>query len=181
LSLPVGAIWTENGTMKSTDKFLIGIAAAIILLVVVAFLVVLTRPEPEYQSADSPEAIVHNYLLALLQADYERAHGYLSLSLKGYPENAQAFADDVDDSYSLRSDDRDVTIDTQSATIRGNMATVEVLETSFSSGDLFSSGNYSLRFDMKLRQENGEWKLVDGDRYWTSCWEKAPADDSYCW
>jgi hypothetical protein len=167
--------------MKSTDKFLIGIATAIILLVVIAFLVVLTRPEPEYQSTDSPEAIVHNYLLALRNGDYERAHGYLSPSLKSYPENAEAFADDVDGSYSHRFEDRDVTLDTQSATIRGNTATVEVLETSFSSSGLFSSGNYTRSFDMKLRQENGEWKLVDGDRYWTSCWEKAPSDDSYCW
>ena len=167
--------------MKSTDKFLIGIVAGIGLLVVVAFLVVLTRPEPEYQDGDSPEAIVHNYLLALRQGDYERALEYLSPNLKGYPEDAQAFADDVDDSYSFRLDDRDVTIETQSATIRGNTATVEVLETSFSGGGLFSSGNYDRRFDMKLRQENGAWKLVDGDQYWTSCWEQAPSDDSYCW
>jgi hypothetical protein len=167
--------------MKSTDKFLIGITAAIILLIVIAFVVVLSRPEPEYQSADSPEAIVHNYLLALRQGDYERAYGYLSPGLKGYPDDAQAFADDVDDSYSFRLENQDVTIDIQSAAIRGNAATVEVLETSFSSGDLFSSGNYSQRFDMKLRQENGQWMLVDGERYWTSCWEKAPSDDSYCW
>lgn len=168
--------------MKGSDRFLIGIIAGIGLLIIVSFVVVLTRPEPEYLNDDSPEAVVHNYLLALRLDDHERAHGYLSPSLKGYPANVEAFAEDVDDSYAFRFvDDNDVTIDTQSADIRGDTATVEVLETSFSDGDLFSSGNYERRFDMKLRQENGQWKLVDGDRYWTSCWEQAPSDDSYCW
>jgi hypothetical protein len=167
--------------MKGNDKFLIGIIAAIGLLIVISFVVVLSQPEPEYQNDDTPEAVVHNYLLALRLKDHERAYGYLSPRLKGYPKDAEAFADDVDDSYSFSFVDRDVTIDTQSADIRGNMATVEVLETSFSEGDLFSSGNYERRFDMELRQENGQWKLVDGDRYWTSCWEQAPSNDSYCW
>lgn len=166
--------------MKGADKLLIGIVAGIGLLVVVAFVVVLAQPEPEYQNADSPEAIVHNYLLALRQGDYERAYEYLSPSLKGYPKSAEVFEDDINDSYSFHLDKRDVTIDTQSSTIRSNTATVEVLETSFSGGGLFSSGNYDWRFDMKLRQENGEWKLMDGDSYWTSCWEQAPSDDSYC-
>lgn len=167
--------------MKNPDKFLIGIVAGILLLIVVAFVVVLARPQPEYRNDDSPEAVVHNYLLALRLGDYERAREYLSPRLKGYPKDAEALADDVDEHSRLRFDNRDVTLDTQSAVIRGNTATVEVLESSFTGGGLFDSGNYNRRFDMKLRQENGEWKLVDGDNYWTSCWEQLPADDSYCW
>jgi len=167
--------------MKNPDKFLIGIVAGILLLIVAAFLVVLARPKPEYRNDDSPEAVVHNYLLALRLGDYDRAHECLSTSLKGYPEDAKSFADDVDEHYRLRFDNRDVTLDTQSTTTRGNMATVEVLESSFTGGDLFSNGNYYRRFKMKLRQEGGEWKLVDGDNYWTSCWEQSPTDDSYCW
>jgi len=166
--------------MKAADKLLIGIVVSIGLLVVVAFVVVLTQPEPEYLNSDLPEAIVHNYLLALRKGEYKRAYEYLSPSLKGYPESVEVFEDDVNDSYSFDFDKHDVTIDTQSSTIRGNSATVEVLETSFTGGGLFSSGNINRRFEMKLRQENGGWKLVDGDRYWDYCWEQARSDAFYC-
>lgn len=165
--------------MKGSDKFLIGIVAGILLLIVVSVVVVLSRPKPEYRDDDSPEAVVHNYLLALRQEEYERAYGYLSPGLRGYPRDVEAFTEDVEDSYSFSFGN--TTIDVQSATIRGTSAMVEVLETSFSGGDdLFNSGNYERRFDMKLSQENGEWKLVDGNRYWTSCWEKV-SSSSYCW
>lgn len=180
LVLAAGVTQKGNGAMKNPDKFLIGIVAGILLLIVVAFVVVLTRPQPEYRNDDSPEAVVHNYLLALRLGDYETARESLSPNLKGYPKNAEAFADDVDENSRLRFDNRDVTLDAQSAVIRGNMATVEVLESSFTGGDLFNSGSYNRRFDMKLRQENGEWKLVHGDNYWTTCWERLPADATYC-
>jgi hypothetical protein len=166
--------------MKGSDKFLIGIVAGILLLIVVSVVVVLSRPEPEYRNDGSPEAVVHNYLLALRQEEYERAYGYLWPNLLGYPRDADAFAEDVEDSYSFSFGD--ATLDVQSSAVRGATATVEVLRTSFSGGDdLFNSGNYEYRFDMKLCQHNGEWKLMGGDRYWTSCWEKAPGDSSYCW
>ena len=51
--------------MKTTDKILIGIVAGIILLIIVALVVTLSRPEPTYQPEDTPEGIAHNYLLAL--------------------------------------------------------------------------------------------------------------------
>jgi hypothetical protein len=174
-------MWEKDNIMKGSDKFLIGIVAGILLLIVISLVVVLTRPEPEYRNGGSPEVTVHNYLLALRLKEYERAYGYLSPRLTGYPKDAEAFADDIDNRYSSRFGHGDTTIDVQSADMRGNMATVEVLETSFSDGDLFSSGNYERRFDMELRHENGQWKLMGGDRYWTSCWEQAPSDNSYCW
>jgi hypothetical protein len=52
-----------------------------------------------------------------------------------------------------------------------------VLETVYSSGGLFDSGQYDRDFDMKLHQDNGEWKLIDGDRYWYNCW----GDDHATW
>jgi hypothetical protein len=71
--------------MKSTDKFLIGIVVGIVLLVVAAFVITLARPEPTYQVEGTPESVAHNYLLALQKEDYQRAYGYLSPTLKGYP------------------------------------------------------------------------------------------------
>ena len=41
--------------MKSTDKFLIGIVVAIVLLIIAALAVTLTQPEPTYLAEDTPE------------------------------------------------------------------------------------------------------------------------------
>lgn len=64
--------------MKNTDKMLIAIVIGIVLLVVIALAITLTRPEPTYQAEDNPEGITHNYLLALQKKDYERAYVLLS-------------------------------------------------------------------------------------------------------
>ena len=167
--------------MKGTDKYLIGIVAGIILLVVVAFAVVLLRPKPEYRGDDSPEAVVHNYLLALRKGDYERAYDSLSSNLKNYPKDVETFMQDVDDRQWVFRQDSDVALNVESVKILGDTATVEVFESRFNNSGLFDSGQYENQFDMKLRLEDGSWKLFDGDSYWTSCWDKEEQEDSRCW
>ena len=156
--------------MKGTDKFLVGIVVGIVLLVVVAFSVVLLQPKPEYRSADSPDAVVHNYLLALRRLEYERAYEYLSPDLKSYPQDIDAFIEDVKDQPWNFAQDRDVALNVQSTKIVGDTATVEVLETNFNSVGLLDGGQYERHFDMKLRQEGGKWKIYDGVRYWYFRW-----------
>lgn len=159
--------------MKSTDKFLIGIVGGIVLIVVAAIAVVLLRPKPEYRPENTPEDIVHNYLLALKKGDYERAYNYLSPKLKDYPEDTEAFTDDIDDHSGAFSLDENTSLNVQSSRITGERSTVKVLETAFYGGGLFDSGQHDYTFDMKLRLEDGIWKLVDGDSYWVDCWEDA--------
>jgi hypothetical protein len=77
--------------MKNTDKFLLAIVVGVVLLIVVAFAVVFTRPKPAYQSDDTPAGVVHNYLFALQEGNYERAYSYLSPSLDGYHLSLAAF------------------------------------------------------------------------------------------
>ena len=166
--------------MKGTDKYLIGIVAGMVLLVVVAIVVVLLRPKPEYRSDDSPEAVVHNYLLALRTGDYERAYECLSPKLISYPKDLETFVEDIEDNEWNFRQNRDVALNVQSAKIRGATATVEVLETVAYIDGLFDSGQYDRKFDMKLRQEDGSWKLFDGDSFWTSCWTKVNSNDYWC-
>jgi hypothetical protein len=158
--------------MKGTDKFLIGLVIGIVLLVVVAFSVVLLRPKPEYRSDDSPDAVVHNYLLALRQHEYERAYECLSPELVSYPQDIEAFIEDVNDRGWLFGQNKDVALNVQSSKIVASTATVEVLETTFYSGGPLESGQDERRFDMKLHQEDGKWKLFDGDRYWNFSWNR---------
>jgi hypothetical protein len=159
--------------MNGTDKFLIGIVAGIILLVVVVFLVVLLRPEPEYLAEDTPESVTHNYLLALQNGEYERALDNLSSSVKHAPKNVNEFVEDIDGcSYRFRDLDRDTSLIVVSAEIRGESAEVQIKQTVFYSGDMFDSNLIERVFEMRLKKQNGAWKLVDGDRYWCNYWNE---------
>ena len=61
------------------DRFLTGILVGIGLLVVVALVVFFTRKNSQtYVPDDTPEGVVHNYVLAVLDKDYEKAYGYLA-------------------------------------------------------------------------------------------------------
>jgi len=157
--------------MKSTDKFLIGIVIGIVLLVVAAFVVTLTRPEPTYQAEDTPKGVAHNYLLALQKEDHQRAYGYLSPTLKGYPASAERFAENVEDSSWRFRLDTDTTLAVESARVTGNRAVVEVRESRFRGGDLFDSGQSTTVFEMELQLED-EWKIADSDYYFAWCWKR---------
>jgi hypothetical protein len=156
--------------MKSTDKFLIGIVVGIVLLVVAAFVVTLTRPEPTYQAEDTPEGVAHNYLLALQKEDYQRAYGCLSPALKGYPISVEKFAEDVEDRSWLFRLDTDTTLAVESARVTANRTVVKVRESRFSGSGLFDSSQSTTIFKMELQLEDGEWKIVDADYYFAWCW-----------
>lgn len=157
--------------MKSTDKFLIGIVAAIVLLIIVALAVTLSQPEPTYQAEDTPEGAAHNYLMALNREEYDRAYGYLSPVLSGYPASAVKFAEDVQDyawSFRLNTDN---TLLVESAKITGSQGIVRVRESYFRGGDLFDSSQSTRVFEVELRLEDDEWKIVDSDYYFAWCWK----------
>ena len=159
--------------MKSPDKFLIGIIIAVVVLLAVVFGVILSRPAVEYQSEDTPTGVAHNYLLALQDEDYERAYGYLSPELSGYPESTIQFKRDVDrDRWRFRQGSS-VSLTIQSSNLLGDdRAYIKVLETNFYSGDLFSSSQYTTDFEIFLVLENGQWKIMDSDYYFAFCWSR---------
>ncbi len=156
--------------MKSTDKFLIGIVVGIILLIVAAFTITLTRPEPIYQAEDTPEGVAHNYLLALQKEGFERAYSYLSPTLDGYPDSVETFIEQIKDSSWRFRVDVDITLAVESARITRNHATVDVRETRFYENDLFDSSQRTTVFEIELQLEDGEWKIVDADYYFLPCW-----------
>jgi hypothetical protein len=162
--------------MKSTDKFLIGIVVGIVLLVVAAFVITLTRPEPTYQVEDTPEGVAHNYLLALQKEDHQRAYSYLSPTLKGYPVSAERFTEDVEDSSWLFRLGEDTTLAVESARVTAHRAVVKVRESRFHGSRLFDSGQSTTMFEIKLQLEDGEWKIVDADYYFAWSWRHSEGD-----
>jgi len=163
--------------MKTTDKFLIGIVAGIVLLVVVAFVVTLTKPEPTYGEEDFPEGVVHNYLVALKLKEYERAYGYLSPLIKGYPATSARMTAHILKNKSRFRLDQDVTLSVESADILGSNATVEVRESRFTGGDLFDSGQSTRVFEMDLILVDGEWKIEYSPSYFAWCWSREKGCD----
>ncbi len=160
--------------MKGTDKFLIGIVAGVVILVGAVLAIALLRPnEMSYQPDDAPEGVANNYLLALQLEEYDRAYGYLSPTLPGYPDDLEAFERNVKDNrWSFGYYDDEVSFAVDAVDVSGDKAKIVVLKSEFHRGDLFESGQYSNTFEMTLRREGGVWKVADSDRYWAGCWEK---------
>lgn len=152
------------------DRFLIGIVAGVLLLVIIAFVVVLQRPLPTYQTDDTPEGVVHNYLLALRQGDFDRAYGYLSPSIVSYPASAAEFALDVDQRRWEFRLDENITLVVDSARISGERAVTVVQETTFYDGGLLNSNQYTRSFSMTLERSADRWLITQGESYWLACW-----------
>ena len=152
------------------DRFLTAILIGIVVLIAAALIVFFTRQDQvSYQPEQAPEGVVHNYVLAILNKDYEKAYGYLA-ELDDKPTFAdfrQAFA-----VGRLTPGSNGVKIG--SATITGDSASVEV-STVYTPGDPFSTGSENLGSAQLLRQ-NGSWKISSMPTYnfWDFGWYQAP-------
>lgn len=70
--------------MTASNKWLIGMGAALGVLVVVAVIGALISDggQPELFPADTPEGITQRYVLAMIDGDFDEAWGYLSPELQ---------------------------------------------------------------------------------------------------
>jgi len=148
------------------DRFLTGILIGIGVLIVIALTVFFTRKDTQsYVAEDVPEGVVHNYVLAVLNKDYEKAYGYLA-DLKNkptYDEFRRAFLN-----REVNPDNAGV--DIGKSEIVKDVATVEI-GLLYSSSDPFSTGyrNYE---SAELLMQNGIWKLTSMPGYylWSYNW-----------
>jgi hypothetical protein len=155
--------------MKQTDRFLLAIVAGIGVLVVVALTLALTRSSQGYLPETTPGGVAHNFLLALKQRDDERAYGYLSPELAGYPPTIDEFGADVD-RYSWNFNRETASLSVGAEQITDARALVTINETRFYQGGLFGSSQYTNAFDITLRRQGDAWKIVSADAYWVPCW-----------
>ncbi len=162
--------------MKTEDRFLIGIMIGVVLLVAVALAVVRMRPVPEYMGGDTPEAVAHDYLLALQREDWPRAHSALATSLACYPATAEVLFNDLS-AQPYERDFDNVTLRVEASSIEGDSAIVTVRETHFQTGGIFSSGQSTSDFEMSLSRQDGSWRVTRSDRHWLWHWHD-PGDQS---
>lgn len=151
------------------DKFLTGILVGIGVLIVLALVLFFTRQDTkEYVSDSTPEGVVHNYVLAVINKDYEKAYGYLAdLDNKPtYEEFRQSF---------LKStvNPENVGIEIGNVEVVGNDAYVK-LTIYYSYNDPFSS-RYGSSDRANLVKQNGAWKLSYMPyNFWDWNWYQEP-------
>jgi hypothetical protein len=156
--------------MRGSDKFLLGIVAGVVVLIAAALAIFANQPEPSFVADDGPEGVVHNYLLALIQGDDERAYAYLSPELEDYPESVDQFQKDLEVFSYRYADQESVDLVIVSSETEGDEAEVEVRETVYYDGDMFNASQYSQTIIFTLEQIGGQWKIDGGDYYFAYCW-----------
>ena len=159
-----------GGILMKQDKFLIGILIGIGALVVLALVLFFTRQDKhDYLPDDTPEGVAHNYVLAVLNKDYEKAYGYLA-DLKNkptYEEFRQSFLNNM-----VNPDNAGV--DIGEATITDDEAIVEII-IYYSYSDPFSSRTGTPDQALLVKQD-GAWKLSSMPAYnfWDYNWYQEP-------
>lgn len=151
------------------DKFLTGILIGVGLLVVLALVLFFTRQDSrDYLAEDTPEGVAHNYVLAVLNKDYEKAYGYLAdLKYKPtYEEFRQSFQNGMVNPDNMG-------LDVGSATINGNEAEVD-MTIYYSYSDPFSSRTGTPDRALLVKQD-GTWMLSAMPyNFWDWNWYQEP-------
>lgn len=152
------------------DRFLTGILVGIAALVVVALAVFFIRKDSQsYIAEDQPEGVVHNYVLAVLNGDYEKAYAYLAdLDRKPtYEEFRDAFITGM-------VNPNNSAVDVGESEINGDTASVEVAMI-YNPSDPFSTGYRDVQRAILVRQ-GGAWKLSSMPTYyyWEYNWYQIP-------
>jgi hypothetical protein len=148
------------------DRFLTGILIGIAVLVVIALAVFFLRQGSQsYISEDAPEGVVHNYVLAVLNDDYEKAYGYLAdLDNKPtYEQFRDAFLTGV-------VNPNNSAVDIGNSEITDDTASVEVALI-YNPSDPFSTGYRDVQRAVLINQ-GGAWKLssMPGYYFWDYNW-----------
>ena len=152
------------------DRFLTGILIGIAVLVVAALAVFFTRNDTQtYVSDDTPEGVTHNYVVAILNKDYEKAYTYLAdLDNKPtYEQFRDAFIKGV-----VNPDN--AAVDIGGSEITGDTASVEVAIV-YNPSDPFSTEYRDVQRAVLVKQ-SGTWKLSSMPTYyfWDYNWYQEP-------
>ena len=142
------------------DRFLTGILVGIAVLVIVALAVFFIRKDTQsYISEDEPEGVVHNYVLAVLNGDYEKAYGYLAEL-----ENQPTYEQFRDAFIKGMVNPNNSAVDIGQSEVNNDTASVEVAMIN-SPSDPFSTGYRDVQRAVLVRQGSA-WKLSSMPTYY---------------
>jgi hypothetical protein len=136
------------------DRFLNGIITGIGVLILIALVLFFIRQQQaEYREDDSPQGVVHNYILGLIQHDYERAYSYLANKTEK-PDLAQFQLELTRSENEIKR----VSVTIGEVFLSGDTATVS-LNMSQSYGSPITRSSWYAETAQLIR-ENGDWKIV---------------------
>lgn len=140
-----------------SNKWLVGIAAVVVVLIVASVAVALTvgRETTESLPESEPEGVVQRYILALQDQDYRLAHSYLSERLKNFCTEEYLRRGGW---FAQRSGEQRIAlVDTR--TLSDGRKEVRVRITNVNVSPPFGVNEYSQEVQYVLTQENGQWRL----------------------
>lgn len=142
------------------DRFLTGILIGIGVLILAALVVFFIRKDSQtYVQDDVPEGVVHNYVVAILNKDYEKAYGYLADL-----ENKPTFDEFQNSFLTGILNPGNSAVDVGDSQVNGSNATVEVAMI-YNPSDPFSTGYRDVQNAILVRQ-GGQWKLSSMPTYY---------------
>lgn len=142
------------------DRFLTGILIGIGVLILAALVVFFIRKDSQtYVQDDVPEGVVHNYVVAILNKDYEKAYGYLADL-----ENKPTFDEFQNSFLTGILNPGNSAVDVGDSQVNGGNATVEVAMI-YNPSDPFSTGYRDVQNAILVRQ-GGQWKLSSMPTYY---------------
>jgi len=152
------------------DRFLLGIIIGIAVVIIAALaLFFLRRNEPVYGPENTPEGVVHNYVVALQKGDYNRGLSYLASDgnkpdiihfRQGLLNQNQNLS-----GYSLQIGDTQINGDSASVAVTINQ----------SGGGPFGGSSSQLQ-NATLDREAGSWKISAMPfPYWSFDWYQPTA------
>ncbi len=150
------------------DRFLLGILVFILLLVAAALVLYFSgRTTLTYLPEETPEAIVHNYALALTNGDFDKAYGYLASG------ETKPSAAEFRRIFTQINQTQNAGLRVGASEIVDEQAIVQVTILWGSTGP-FDSG-YSSQESAILVQEGGAWKIQRVPYpFWDFSWYSEP-------
>lgn len=161
--------------LRGIDRFLATILVGLLAVVVVAIVLVWRSPagtELEYRTGSEPDDVVHNYAVAITKGNEERAKSYLSPEVLADIEKMEENGFNLVRSHTrlAQSGTRVVVV---LENIEDGLATVNADITRFHSDPspfglfaIFDDNQFTSSTVVRLRQFDGEWKIVDPFDYY---------------
>ena len=136
------------------DRFLNGMIAGIGILVLIALLLFFVRQnQAEYLPEDTPNGVVNNYILGIINRDYDRAYSYLS-------ENSQKpdLMEFQQELIRMANEINQLSITIGDVYMEGDSATVQLSFRQPYERPFNNLGRYNEM--AQLQKENGDWKII---------------------
>jgi len=136
------------------DRFLNGMIAGIGMLILIALVLFFVRQnQADYLPDDTPNGVVNNYILSIIEKDYDRAYSYL---VDNTQKPQQIFFQQ--ELSRMANDINQISITVGEVFIEGQTATVQLSLRQPYERPFNNIGRYNEV--AQLQKENGAWKII---------------------